>query len=54
MTVPDETHNSEDLETTITFYYKKWKQKATHKRASDAQLSETCIYPDNRNKKFYT
>lgn len=42
MTVPDETHNSEDLEKTITFIIKKkWKQKATHKRASDTQLYQT-------------
>lgn len=41
MTIPDETHNSEDLETTITFIIKKWKQKATQKRASDTQLYHT-------------
>lgn len=29
MTIPDETHNSEDLETTITFIIKKWKQSYT-------------------------
>lgn len=41
MTVPDETHNSEDLETTITLIIKKWKQKAAHTRASDTQLYQT-------------
>lgn len=42
MTVPDKTHNSEDLEKNITFIlFKKWKQKATHIRASDTQLYQT-------------
>lgn len=54
MTVPDETHNSEDFETTITFIIKKCKQKATHTRASDTQLYQTPALNLTTGTKIYT